>query len=91
MGLKKRLNGATAGALILLLAPLPAGGQGSGSNAQIPRTPDGKPDFSGIWQVINTANWNIQDHTASLGVPGGIGVVEGDEVPYIPAAAAKKK
>ena len=91
MGLKKRLNGATAGALILLVASLPAGGQGSGSNAQFPRTPDGRPDFSGIWQVINTANWNIQDHTASLGVPGGIGVVEGGDVPYIPEAVAKKK
>jgi hypothetical protein len=56
----------------------------------IPRTADGKPDFSGIWQVVNTANWDIQDHAATLGVPGGQGVVEGNEIPYLPAVRAKK-
>ena len=34
------------------------------SAAGIPRTPDGKPDFSGIWQAMNTAAWDIQDHAA---------------------------
>ena len=43
----------------------------------IPRTPDGKPDLSGIWQVMNTAAWDIQDHTAQKGVPAGVGVVVG--------------
>jgi hypothetical protein len=28
-----------------------------------PRTADGKPNFNGLWQVLNTANWNIQDHS----------------------------
>ena len=35
--------------------------QGPGT-AAIPHTPDGKPDLSGIWQVMNTAAWDIQDH-----------------------------
>jgi hypothetical protein len=56
-----------------------------------PRTPDGKPDLSGFWQVSNSANWDIQDHSAQKGVPAGQGVVEGNVIPYQPWAAAKKK
>jgi len=61
----------------------------------MPRTADGKPDFSGIWQALNSAAWDIQDHNASLdghsGVPPGKGVVEGNEIPYKPEALAQKK
>jgi hypothetical protein len=65
------------------------------------RTSDGKADLNGIWQALNTANWDLQDHAArsagvvalgALGaVPAGLGVVEGNEIPYLPAAAAKRK
>ncbi len=67
----------------------------------LPRTADGKPDFSGVWQAMNTANWDIQAHEARQGpvialgaafsVPPGQGVVEGNEIPYKPEALAKKK
>jgi len=57
----------------------------------LPRTPDGRPDFSGIWQAMNTAAWDIQDHSAQGGVPAGIGVVVGNEIPYKPEALAKKR
>jgi hypothetical protein len=40
---------------------------------------------------LNTAAWDIQDHSGQLGVPPGQGVVEGNEIPYQPWAAAKKK
>ncbi|MBI3491971.1 MAG: hypothetical protein HY047_09350 [Acidobacteria bacterium] len=74
-----------------------------------------KPDLNGIWQAMNTANYDIQEHMArpalalrpgpygpvpaapvlALGavgaVPGGPGVVEGNEIPYKPEALAKKK
>ena len=49
------------------------------------------PDLSGIWEVLNTAAWDIQDHAASLGVPAGQGVVVGNDIPYRPEALAKKR
>jgi hypothetical protein len=66
-----------------------------------PRTPDGKPNLNGIWQALNSANWDLLDHAARPGpvvtmgalgaVPGGLGVVEGNVIPYKPEALAKKK
>ena len=92
-----------------------------------PRTADGTPDLNGVWQSLNTANYDIQSHAARPalaltpapprtgvpglaratptelpappvralgavgGVPAGEGVVEGNEIPYQPAAAAQKK
>jgi hypothetical protein len=66
----------------------------------LPRTPDGKPNLNGIWQAMNTANWDLRDHAAgpslvvALGAegaePGGLGVVEGGEIPYLPAAKKQR-
>jgi hypothetical protein len=66
-----------------------AAGQAAASRT-IPRTADGRPDLTGVWQVINTANWDIQARPATWGVPASVGIVEGDELPYQPWALEKK-
>ena len=75
--------------------------EGQTTDASVMRTPDGKPDLNGIWQSISTANWNLQDHQARTGpilelgavmaIPAGQTVVEGNEIPYQPWAAARQK
>ena len=81
---------------------------------------DGRPNFSGIWQTNNEANWDLQAHEARAGavmqpgvypyefaqvpaapslpfgaaggVPGSLGVVQGDgQIPYTPDALARKQ
>jgi hypothetical protein len=79
-------NGFLASIVAVMLSGTPtfAGAQA------IPRTPDGKPDLSGVWQVLNTASWNIEPHGASKEIPAGQGVVEGGEIPYQPWALKKR-
>ncbi len=89
---------ATAVATAGVLAVTPATAQAPEYRA--PRAPDGNPDLNGIWQALNSAHWDIEPHAAGPGVvrelgalsavPGGLGVVEGDEIPYRPEALAKR-
>ena len=60
----------------------------------------GNPDFNGIWQAIGTAHWDLETHESRAGpmwqlgaigaIPGGIGVVEGGEIPYRPESLEQK-
>jgi hypothetical protein len=74
------------------------------------RLANGKPNLNGIWQALNTANYDILSHGAKAAlqfrpgpvvpvpaapivafgavgaVPAGNGIVEGDEIPYLPEA-----
>src|SRR5712692_11506040 len=93
------LTVAAVSAAIVLVTIIPVSSQGQTYRA--PRTADGKPNLTGIWEAMNTANWDIQAHVARAGpvvalgaafsVPPGLGVVEGNDIPYRPAAAAKRK
>jgi hypothetical protein len=60
----------------------PAGQAAAGRGAatgRVPRNPwDNKPNLNGIWQSLNTANWDLQDHAAMVGPfyqMGAIGAV----------------
>ena len=66
-------------------------GEGGAQPYHAPRTPDGLPDLQGIWQAMNTAVWDLEDHSAQLGVPAGQGVVVGGEIPYLPSALPKRQ
>jgi hypothetical protein len=88
----------TAGSMSGQTPAPPAGAQAY----RAPRAPDGHPDLNGIWQAFTTANWDILSHPAEPGLrpdimgaygsqPGGLGIVEGDELPYRPEALAQKK
>ena len=102
--------GVTAAAVTIFSGPEVTGQARAGT---VPRL-NGKPDLNGIWQTINTANWDIQAHSAkpalamrpgpvapipakevlafgAVGaIPSGLGVVEGDELPYTPEGLKKK-
>jgi hypothetical protein len=62
---------------------------------------NGKPNLNGIWQAMNTANWNLEAHAAAplnefwrLGaigaIPPGLSVVKEGKIPYRPDALAKR-
>jgi len=51
---------AVAGALLRPYLPLST----EATTYQAPQTADGRPDLNGIWQALNTANFDIQAHPA---------------------------
>ena len=99
----KRFNGkmiatAAAGALALAMVFSVGAASVAGQDYMAPRTAFDTPDLNGIWQAIGSHHWNIEPHAASHGpvvelgaifaVPGGLGIVEGGEIPYTAAARA---
>jgi hypothetical protein len=87
-------------AIVTALAALSTMTRAQGTAQGIPRLADGHVNLSGVWQANTTANWDLLTHQARQGpltalgaafsVPGGLGVVEGNEIPYKPEARAKK-
>ena len=95
-----RIGSAAVAAALLSFSLSACVGQAQQEAYRAPRTPHGAPDLSGIWQANNTANWDLEPHAARIGpvtslgaafsVPPGVGVVEGGEIPYLPAALEKR-
>jgi hypothetical protein len=87
---------------VLWLAMKPAAGQQTAPYRASRLIGTQNPDLNGIWQALNTANWDIQPHaagpapfphlTGAIGaMPAGQGNVEGGPIPYQPWAAEKQK
>lgn len=76
----------TALAVVGLLAGAPAVAQAqakgkAAATYKAPRGPDGKhPDLNGVWQVMNTAGWDIEPHGARAALQFRPG-------PYVPVPA----
>ena len=113
------LVAAVAGAIISATVTGTAS-QPQGQPDRSAETPDGRPNFNGVWQALNEAHWDLEAHEARSGmveqqgvypfefarvpaapvlalgsaggVPGSIGVVEGDgRIPYTPEALQIKQ
>jgi hypothetical protein len=95
----KRLSilAATAAAFVMVAG---SAAHAQGSTQQPARIGD-RPNLNGVWQVLNSANWNLEPQSAgpSIGgpavdrligamgaAPASLGVVEGGTIPYRPDA-----
>lgn len=78
---------------LLTLVGLFSISQAAAQSGDVPRTPSGKPDLSGIWQAMTSAHYDVEPHAASEGphpglmgaisaTPAGLGIVEGGRIPY---------
>src|SRR5205085_2892034 len=57
----------------------------------IPRTAEGIPDFSGIWQALSGPEYDIEPHGGRIDAPPGRGIVDGDTIPYRADARARQQ
>jgi len=83
-------------------AALPAQGRGGARGARLDRIA-GRPNLNGVWQAINTANWNLEGHSASattfsqlgamFAVPPGQSVIVDNNgmIPYTPDGLKKRQ
>jgi hypothetical protein len=56
----------------------------------LPRLGD-KPDFSGVWESTAGADYDLEPHANRPDGPPGRGVVEGNTIPYLPAALKQRQ
>lgn len=86
------LAGLIAGmALTSLGIGTPSGLAQQNTATAIPRTSSGRPDLNGIWQTLNTANYDIQAHTARPAMamrPGPVVPIPAREVMALGAIGA---
>lgn len=80
----------TAAAALLALATGAGAATADESGSSIPRTAEGRPDFSGIWESMSGADYDVEPHAGREDAPPGAGVVEGGTIPYLPEARARR-
>lgn len=87
----KRLHSFSLAMVALLaMAPLAVRAEAP-KTSDIPRLANGKPDFSGIWQTLSEADYDLQPHAGRRDAPPSPGVIEGGTLPYKPEALAQKE
>ena len=97
LNLRDTMTGATAVVAFVALFLTAASAQ----NYRAPRTHDNRPDLNGIWQALGSAHYDVEGHAADFspslemgalgGVPAGLGVVVGGEIPYKQEALAQRQ
>ena len=65
--------------------------ESSSGGQAIPRSADGKPDLSGIWQTLSAADYDLEPHSTRKDAPPGAGIVDGNVIPYQPWALEQRK
>ena len=94
-------GGAIAAALAVLALVATEIPTSEGQSTAPPARIGGHPNLNGVWQAVNTAYWNLEDHSAQglsafwqlgaiLAIPAGQSVIEGGTIPYLPEALAKR-
>lgn len=76
-----------AGALVAMWSV----GAAAAEVGKIPRLPNGKPDFSGIWETTSAADYDLEPHAGRIDAPPSAGIVEGGSIPYLPKALEQKQ
>ena len=77
-----RLSMIAVAATVAIVAIVHA--QNSGEGQRLARL-DGHPNFSGVWQALNEANWDLEAHAARPGFVTQAGIHPLAEVPAAPA------
>ncbi|KRA84397.1 hypothetical protein [Altererythrobacter sp. Root672] len=86
----KRSSRGLLAAAALATVTLTAGPIQAQDPVAIPRLASGKPDFSGIWQTLSEADYDLEPHAGRRDAPPGPGVVEGGAIPYLPGAQEQR-
>lgn len=91
-----------AGTLPCVVAALLSGAAADAQRLERDTAFLGRPNLNGIWQALNTANWNLEAHSATLpadawrqgakgAVPAGPSMLRGGgTIPYLPEARARR-
>jgi hypothetical protein len=89
----RRHSTAASSALIAAWMALSSQSFGADAPAQpaVARSVDGKPDFSGVWESISGADYDLEPHAGRADAPPGAGVVEGSYLPYREDALARRR